>query len=65
MKIENIILLCLSLLFILILMSHLVIITAQPTNNSNVMGGCAGTRYGCCPDGKTSKLNRIGSNCNH
>ena len=26
-------------------------------------GGCAGTRYGCCPDGKTSKADPNGSNC--
>ena len=28
-----------------------------------VIGGCAGTRYGCCPDGQTSKINTDGSNC--
>lgn len=27
------------------------------------LGGCAGTRYGCCPDGKTSKADQNGSNC--
>lgn len=27
------------------------------------IGGCAGTRYGCCPDGKTSKADPNGSNC--
>lgn len=26
-------------------------------------GGCAGTRYGCCPDGTTAKENESGTNC--
>jgi hypothetical protein len=27
------------------------------------LGGCAATRYGCCPDGKTVKVDQKGSNC--
>ena len=27
------------------------------------IGGCAGTRYGCCPYTQVPKLNEIGSNC--
>jgi hypothetical protein len=27
------------------------------------IGGCAGTRYGCCPDGNTAKVDQNGSNC--
>lgn len=27
------------------------------------IGGCAGTRYGCCPNGITSRMNAIGTNC--
>ena len=27
------------------------------------IGGCAGTRFGCCDDGKTAKSNFYGSNC--
>lgn len=30
--------------------------------NGNIVGGCAGTRYGCCEDGTTSS-NSDGSNC--
>jgi hypothetical protein len=30
---------------------------------SRLIGGCAGTRYGCCNDGKTSKVDATGSNC--
>ena len=28
-----------------------------------IIGGCSGTRYGCCPDGHTAKKNHRGSNC--
>ena len=32
--------------------------------NQPLIGGCAGTRYGCCPsDGTTSKIDDQGSNC--
>lgn len=27
------------------------------------IGGCAGTRYGCCPNNMTPKINMQGSNC--
>jgi hypothetical protein len=27
------------------------------------IGGCAGTRYGCCPNNYTPKINQQGSNC--
>jgi hypothetical protein len=27
------------------------------------IGGCAGTRYGCCPNNTTPKINEQGSNC--
>jgi hypothetical protein len=27
------------------------------------IGGCAGTRYGCCPNNQTSKIDEQGSNC--
>jgi hypothetical protein len=29
------------------------------------IGGCAGTQYGCCPDGVTAKKDADGSNCSH
>ena len=28
-----------------------------------IIGGCAGTRYGCCPDKVTAKIDEAGSNC--
>lgn len=27
------------------------------------IGGCAGTRYGCCPNNQTPRINAQGSNC--
>ena len=27
------------------------------------IGGCAGTRYGCCPNGVTPRMDAEGSNC--
>ena len=27
------------------------------------IGGCAGTRYGCCPNNQTPKIDQQGSNC--
>jgi hypothetical protein len=35
------------------------------TNNTiyPLIGGCAGTRYGCCPDQQTPKHDNYGSNC--
>jgi hypothetical protein len=29
----------------------------------SMVSGCATTRYGCCPDGKTSKVDNAGTNC--
>ena len=28
-----------------------------------IIGGCAGTRWGCCPDGKTARTDKHGKNC--
>ena len=35
--------------------------TNGPTNSP--IGGCAGTRYGCCPNSQIPKLNALGTNC--
>ena len=29
----------------------------------DMIGGCKGTRYGCCPNGITPRINYRGSNC--
>ena len=33
--------------------------------NHDIIGGCTGTRYGCCYDGTTAKVDYRGSNCPH
>jgi hypothetical protein len=35
----------------------------SPPAPNPIIGGCAGTRYGCCPYSSIAKLNAIGSNC--
>ena len=30
---------------------------------ASTVGGCAGSRYGCCMDGRNVKLNAYGTNC--
>ena len=35
----------------------------HPQPQPPLIGGCAGTRYGCCPDGITSRADYQGSNC--
>jgi len=34
-----------------------------PVPGPKPIGGCAGTRYGCCPNNNTAKINEQGSNC--
>ena len=34
-----------------------------PVPGPKPIGGCAGTRYGCCPNNNTPKINQEGSNC--
>jgi hypothetical protein len=35
----------------------------HPIYKPHPVGGCAGTRYGCCPDNITAKIDEVGSNC--
>ena len=36
----------------------------RPNRPSNkIIGGCAGTRWGCCPDGRTARTDKHGRNC--
>jgi hypothetical protein len=34
-----------------------------PPQPHPIIGGCAGTQYGCCPNNITPKINLQGSNC--
>lgn len=59
------------ILLIMFLRTHVTIINTNPVNPVpvpvpapvNKIGGCAGTRYGCCPNGITARQNAIGTNC--
>jgi len=68
MDIEQILyILCLVLLVIFLIQVIFanipVPVPPRPPNPPNpLVGGCAGTRYGCCPDGRTTKMNYNGSN---
>jgi len=35
----------------------------HPIYKPHPVGGCAGTRYGCCPNNITAKIDEFGSNC--
>ena len=73
METNTILLIILVLILFMIIVRHIVVITpTQQTTTTTVVpvpvsvnkiGGCAGTRYGCCPNGVTPKTNNIGSNC--
>jgi hypothetical protein len=56
------------ILIIMVFITHITIINTQPIKPvpvpvPSVIGGCAGTRYGCCPNGKTARINPAGTNC--
>lgn len=75
MDTNKILFIVLGLIIFMVIMSHIVIITPTQTQTQVVpvpvpvpvpkkpIGGCAGTRYGCCPNGTTPKTNFLGSNC--
>jgi hypothetical protein len=58
-------------LLIIFLRTHVTVINTNPVQPVpvpvpapvNKIGGCAGTRYGCCPNGITARQNAIGTNC--
>jgi hypothetical protein len=54
---DYILLVIISLLILILFMSfrHTWVVIKQPE--------CSLSSYGCCPDGSTSKLNYLGSNC--
>lgn len=52
----------LIILVLVILYLHFDKIMVLPMKLKPKLGGCKGTRYGCCPDGTTSR-NKHGTNC--
>ena len=60
MELEKIILVVILCFLILYTITHINIITPPPYEQ---VGGCRGTRYGCCPDNMTPKRDAHGSKC--
>lgn len=76
METTHVILIILLVLFIISIAGHIVILHSQPVQTTSTsstvvvkkpgvqpIGGCSGTRYGCCPNGVTPKVDYVGSNC--
>ena len=63
----NINLIIIGFLIVLIIFLLSRIDTNSSQHNGTVyvkpIGGCAGTRYGCCPNGVTARRNPAGTNC--
>lgn len=57
------------LILIMLFKTHVTVINPQPVPVPvpgpivKPIGGCAGTRYGCCPNGVTARMNPAGTNC--
>ena len=52
----------LVLLFLVTLVYGIMLLT-NVTRKTVIIGGCSGTRWGCCRDGYTPKQGPSGSNC--
>lgn len=63
-----------SILLIMIFKTHVTVVQTNPVQPVIVpkpvpvpyvkpIGGCAGTRYGCCPNGVTARVDPAGTNC--
>ena len=53
-------------LLLVVLSKHILIVQTSPGPKyppKPKIGGCAGTRYGCCLNNYTPKVNEQGSNC--
>jgi hypothetical protein len=61
------------ILIIMVFITHITIINTHPIRPvpvpiptpapSKLIGGCSGTQYGCCPNGRTARVDQNGSNC--
>ena len=60
MDINTIIILCLLLVMIFMILKH---VNVDVYNYPSQNGNCSETKFGCCPDGKNSKIDFYGTNC--
>jgi hypothetical protein len=51
------------ILFIIICAVIFILHQKKQKEENKLIGGCTGTRYGCCLNSITPKQNDIGSNC--
>jgi hypothetical protein len=69
MDTNTILIIFLVIVLLIMIFTHVTVIDNQPVQPVHVpapiksIGGCAGTRYGCCPNGVTARVNPLGSNC--
>lgn len=66
MNTNNILIIFLIIILVIMLSRHITIIHTQNVPVPvpvKPIGGCAGTRYGCCPNGITARMNPVGTNC--
>ena len=77
MDTSTVFLLMLILLLLIALSGHIIVVSRNNVVPQPVpvpvpsppyhpmVGGCSGTRYGCCPNSSEAKVNTLGSNCYH
>ena len=64
-----------SIIIVFLIVIIIIMLSKNHNNSSNSseqsngtvyvkpIGGCSGTRYGCCPNGVTARRNLAGTNC--
>lgn len=62
-KVKEEVLVALGVLLMFFLFFVLLRLQRMNPKNTKKIGGCKGTRYGCCPDSKKSCGNKSCSNC--
>ena len=59
---DSTVIIVLAIILLALIILNNIIIVPQPASPAPI-GGCAGTQFGCCPNGVDSKINYYGSNC--